>query len=279
MGKYDPLRKHLDDSGDEKVILSFAEIEKIIGNILPPSASTQNSWWENVNGKSNGHSQAKAWQNAGYKAKVDLKQKKVLFFKENTFIRNYENAFNPHSNGSLKDSEKINAGRLEITARKTGNEATIITLCGYSFRFIQQLIPNCKDGNVIKYYPQRYYDNIKKLPLNRNGDGAFCKFSVNVPAASGVYIWVVNDEIVYIGETEDFSVRFNQGYGNISPRNCFIDGQNTNCKMNKVVMEHYEKNTPISLYIYETRNYKEIERELLRCHNTKYNVKNNSHFD
>ena len=63
------------------------------------------------------------------------------------------------------------------------------------------------------------------------------------------------------------------GYGNISPRNCYTGGQSTNCKMNKAVMEYYEKGTPVDLYFYETDQYKQVELELLRRCHTRYNVK------
>lgn len=35
----------------------------------------------------------------------------------------------------------------------------------------------------------------------------------------------------YIGETDNLEKQFRQGYGNISPRNCFKGGQSTNYKM------------------------------------------------
>ena len=91
----------------------------------------------------------------------------------------------------------------------------------------------------------------------------------------GVYLWVSGEEIIYIGETRDFAKRFNMGYGNISPRNCFKGGQNTNCKMNKIVMKYYEKHVPINLYFLETNEHKKVERELLDHINTKFNKKNN----
>ena len=32
---------------------------------------------------------------------------------------------------------------------------------------------------------------------------------------------VTNDRLTYIGECQDFAQRFNTGYGQISPKNCF----------------------------------------------------------
>ena len=86
---------------------------------------------------------------------------------------------------------------------------------------------------------------------------------------------MVGGEIIYMGETVNLAKRFNMGYGNISPRNCFVGGQSTNCKMNKVVMEYYEKCMPIDLYFYETADNKKVELTLLRRYNAKYNVRDN----
>ena len=88
-------------------------------------------------------------------------------------------------------------------------------------------------------------------------------------------MWVVDNAIIYIGETENLSQRFNIGYGNISPRNCYVGGQSTNCKMNKIVLELYEQGKIIDLYFYETKDYKSVELDLLRNMKTPYNVKDN----
>ena len=119
------------------------------------------------------------------------------------------------------------------------------------------------------------YNNRSNLPLLPNGSGAFCRFTLHAPAVSGVYLWIVEGKIIYIGETVNLHQRFNTGYGNISPRNCYLGGQSTNCKMNKVVMEHYRRGTPVDLYFYETDLYKQVELDLLRRISTNYHVKDN----
>lgn len=274
MGKYDLLEKYLTNCGEEEICLTFSDIERIIGDSLPASAANYAAWWDNIGDGPNSHSQAYAWYNAGYKAKANRRDKKVLFFKKNSAIpKSTKKTFSQPSTSSggyiRTNLSKAKATIMQLSENKK------INICGYTFHFIQQLIPNCQNGEVIKYYPQKNYNNIDNLPLLYYGKGAFCHFSVNAPAVAGVYIWIVDDEIIYIGETQNLETRFNMGYGNISPRNCFVGGQSTNCKMNKVVMEYYEKHTPIDLYFYETTNNKQVELELLRCYNTKYNVKDN----
>lgn len=151
----------------------------------------------------------------------------------------------------------------------------ILQVCGYRFSFVQQLIPAVENGRIKEYTPQKAYANRSNLPLGSNGAGAFCRFSIHAPAVPGVYLWVADGEIIYIGETVNLAQRFNSGYGYISPRNCYAHGQSTNCKMNKVVMEYYKGGKMIDLYFLQTENYKQVELDLLHKIHTKYNVKDN----
>lgn len=149
----------------------------------------------------------------------------------------------------------------------------------YEFEYIQTIEPY-KDscGRICLYAPQNKYNNKKGLPLHKLGDGEFCKFKLDkADTVSGVYAWVVNGDSkpIYIGEANNLKRRFDMGYGIISPRNCFVGGQITNCKMNKVVLEYYKQGKTIDIYFYRTNNYKAVELELLREIKTKYNSKNN----
>ena len=127
------------------------------------------------------------------------------------------------------------------------------------------------------YSPQLRYKNIKNYPYLTGIDEntVFCKFKPNLPNVKGVYLWVLNGEIIYIGEGVNLRDRFNNGYGNISPRNCFKGGQSTNVKMNRIVFCHYENNQHIDIYLCETSEHKQIEFMLLKKIKTKYNIQNN----
>jgi hypothetical protein len=151
-----------------------------------------------------------------------------------------------------------------------------LNILGFDFRLIQQLLPQCDDdGRITKFYPQNAYNNKNNLPLLYHGSGAFCRFSIQAGNWQGVYLWIVNGEIIYIGETENLRSRFNTGCGYIAPRNCYVGGQSTNCKMNKVVMSLFEQGQKIDLYFYDTPNYKQVELVLLRKIKTQYNKKDN----
>lgn len=119
------------------------------------------------------------------------------------------------------------------------------------------------DGSVSALMPQSRYSNKNQLSLNRYGKGPFCKFTIPRDyKVSGVYAILVNKELKYIGECVNLSSRFNGGYGNISPRNCFKGGQETNCRINNLVFESARKGGSISLWFLNTQDHKSVEGAL-----------------
>jgi len=77
MSKYESLGQFLKGSRAERVPLTFAEIERIIGAPLPPSAHKHRPWWSN-----NGANSAltRVWLNAGFKSEqVDMAGQKLVF--------------------------------------------------------------------------------------------------------------------------------------------------------------------------------------------------------
>ena len=226
MAKYEGLKEFLINSEEDTIDISFDEIENILQIPLPSSAYVHNSWWSN-----NGHSHARAWTDAGYiVASVRLKYKTVKFTKNARKTKIEEHKI-IDSNYSQKQYENnIVKGEKEAD----------INLLGYDFEFLQKLVPYCNEHEAIKFSPQDECENKNTVPLLENGKGAFCRFVIDAEDVPGVYLWLVDDEIIYIGETKNLRKRFNTGYGNISPRNCYLGGQSTNCKMNKVVLEYFE---------------------------------------
>jgi hypothetical protein len=75
MNKYDPLYDFLKKSDAKKVILTFDDIEKIIGTNLPKSAKKHAAWWDG----SERHSQSTAWIDAGFKVKADRVNEIAVF--------------------------------------------------------------------------------------------------------------------------------------------------------------------------------------------------------
>jgi len=68
MDKYQPQYDYLISCDKDNLQLSFEEVEKVISDKLPSSASKYREWWAN-----GGHVQANAWLDAGWKVdKVEL---------------------------------------------------------------------------------------------------------------------------------------------------------------------------------------------------------------
>jgi hypothetical protein len=143
---------------------------------------------------------------------------------------------------------------------------TIQTLIigSYEFRHICDIKPiRSADSSLTVFAPQSRYKNERKLALNKYGAGSFCKFTIgNCFQRSGVYVLVVDDQIRYVGECANLSARFNVGYGNISPKNCFKGGQETNCRLNSLIYATAETGKRVALWFFETPDYKRIEATL-----------------
>jgi len=82
--KYAALRRYLESQKLARLRLSFHEMERVLGEALPPSAYKRPAWWAN---DATGHAQAKAWLEAGFKtADVDVEGRAV------SFVRSKESA-------------------------------------------------------------------------------------------------------------------------------------------------------------------------------------------
>jgi hypothetical protein len=67
MGKYDPLRDHLRRRREPQLELSFADVERRLGYMLPNSAASPD-WWACVGEPGPREVQKIAWRAAGYDA-------------------------------------------------------------------------------------------------------------------------------------------------------------------------------------------------------------------
>lgn len=195
--KYENLFLYLNSSGLDSVTLSFAELESVLGFSLPHSASTYSAWWAN-----GGHSQAHAWMNAGYCVdEISLKDRHVVFKKVPDVPADRTGIAESGRAGRIEKTEEqvrrvpadktVNAesGRTEKTVKTERHVQTAggripageeMQVCGYAFRFLQEIIPECdENGKLIDYCPQGDYHGKDKKGLNKNGDGAFCHFSIH----------------------------------------------------------------------------------------------------
>lgn len=77
MGKYDPLRDHLRRQKADELELSFEEIERVLGAMLPNGASRA-SWWAEADPE-NPPVQHAAWKSAGFRANLIVGKDRVRF--------------------------------------------------------------------------------------------------------------------------------------------------------------------------------------------------------
>jgi len=73
----------------------------------------------------------------------------------------------------------------------------------------------------------------------------------------------VNNDVRYVGECQNLSARFNMGYGQISPRNCYEGGQRTNCRVNQLILKAVRTGYHVELLFHETSDRQAVEGELI----------------
>ncbi len=172
--------------------------------------------------------------------------------------KNYENVFFDKNNKTLKQTfEHEKYSRLKtLLSDKYRNHL-------YS-----------KLGDFLKHL-KLTNDNNYLCFLNKYGDNKFCEFEIKDNLNDkGIYFYSINNEIKYIGRcTDNFKKRINQGYGKIHPKNCFIDGQATNCHLNALI--NLAVNVEFGIYIMSEKTkdeIKEMEKLILTCNRYEWNI-------
>ncbi len=130
-------------------------------------------------------------------------------------------------------------------------------------------------GKLVYELKQRG-DSFYKSFLNPYGDETFCSFAISDPSvlrSRGVYFFAIEDQVQYAGRCLDnFGKRINQGYGRIHPKNCYLDGQSTNCRLNSLVAEHRDV---VSFYVCvldAVSNTIQLEAEILESLSPPWNM-------
>ncbi len=77
MTKYEPLTHYLEQQSGN-VTMTYSEIEKILGQELPPSASEYEEWWANDDET---HPQSMSWKKANYRVSTLYLGNSVTFSK------------------------------------------------------------------------------------------------------------------------------------------------------------------------------------------------------
>ena len=78
-GKYLLLYKYLENRYANRVVLTFAEIEDLLGFTLPELARIQQDWWANANPQSTPSAQSRSWLQASRTANPNMQAQTVVF--------------------------------------------------------------------------------------------------------------------------------------------------------------------------------------------------------
>ncbi len=137
---------------------------------------------------------------------------------------------------------------------------------GLPFRHVGVIAPE-RDaaGTPLEFSPQDRYVSATSAKLNPHGAGPFCRFRVATKVReAGVYVVTSDDEVRYVGIATDLAERWGpRGYASIQPRNCFVGGQSTNCKINAAVLRETKAGRRLDLYFATVENRHALEDRLI----------------
>ena len=137
---------------------------------------------------------------------------------------------------------------------------------GFEFGFVGNIeAQRAADGTILEFMPQARYAKAATSALNPHGKWPFCRLRVpGLPTSSGVYAVTSADEIRYVGIAENLAQRWGlTQYGSISPKNCSIGGQSTNCKVNSAVLRELALGKQLKLYFLPCDDRRAVERQLI----------------
>lgn len=144
------------------------------------------------------------------------------------------------------------------------------------FEFVDSVtVERNKVGKIDLKMPQQRYNKSDETSIHQYGWGPFCKFHVDTSKyreTAGVYIFTANHQIMYVGEAGDIHNRIQAGYSNISPRNCFEGGQQTNCRINNAIFEVIRDRGQVALWAKEAVDRKQCEAELIGVCDPRWNL-------
>jgi hypothetical protein len=187
--------------------------------------------------------------------------RQLTFFEVELFFSNviYDNIF----------SEKNNKTVAETLVHKKYEHLKQIVSKKYS-KFL-----NDKLGAFLQDLKENN-DPFYKEFLNQYGDEHYSKFLIsdpNVLNKQGLYLYCINEEVKYIGKSTDtFEKRINNGYGNISPKNCYLDGQSTNCHINSLITANKDKIKLYLLPLTDVNEINETEKYLIQYYKPEWNI-------
>ncbi|MEO7271623.1 MAG: hypothetical protein ABIX28_18365 [Vicinamibacterales bacterium] len=78
-GEYLALHVYLRDRFADRIILTFSQIEDLLGFALPPAARLESGWWREPSDGGAPTTQAEAWQLASRTAEANMPASSIVF--------------------------------------------------------------------------------------------------------------------------------------------------------------------------------------------------------
>jgi hypothetical protein len=180
-----------------------------------------------------------------------------------------------------KSDLKFSDGKYINIFSKKNNKTLAETIRSKRYSFLKEVAEE-KYNNYLDYglgvfllELKNRQDEFYKKFLNKYGDEIYIKFELE-PAennCNGLYIFCKNKELKYVGKTTDSIInRVNNGYGNISPKNCFLDGQSTNCHINSLIAKDYRYISFYYLAMKGERQINDLEADLISKYDPAWNI-------
>jgi hypothetical protein len=86
VGEYQLLYKYLRDRYANRVVLTFGEIEDLLGFALPDPARLQREWWGSADSMAPRSAQSDSWTLASRTATVNMVAQNVVFDREDSAL-------------------------------------------------------------------------------------------------------------------------------------------------------------------------------------------------
>jgi hypothetical protein len=162
------------------------------------------------------------------------------------------------------------------------NKTLAQTINGEKYRHLEEETRTCYSG----YLNEKLGSFLKQLKengdlfytrfLNKYGDSVYSRFYINdteLLSKKGLYAYCVKDDLKYIGKTiTPFGKRINDGYGRISPKNCYLDGQATNCHVNSLITKHKDHIRLLLLPLENDSFICKLEKALINTYYPEWNI-------
>jgi hypothetical protein len=173
-------------------------------------------------------------------------------------------------------------GDFTSTFSAKNNKTVYETLLHHRYAKLRAETTN-RYPNYLGWPVGKFLEHLKQLGddyylryLNRYGDLTFCRFTITEPRflkKRGIYAFTQDGKLRYVGRCKDnFKKRINNGYGRVDPKNCYLDGQATNCHLNALIARC---RSSVALWIHIMTDDDVIERletKLITLYNPLWNI-------